>query len=415
MSTVKSVQRGLFLGFMISILTMTSISHGATKHYKIILDADFTTTKAAGIAIKQGINTALSEKNYQISGYQFTVETKDHRGNSRRSKQHLKQYLADSHALVVFGGLHSPPLLANKKFINQQQILTLVPWAAAGPITRSAQAENWIFRLSIDDSNAGHFIAKQAVAQGFKRPYLLLEDTGWGKSNENTMTKSLAKLGVSPVGIGWFNWGIKENQARIIIRSIINEKADVIFFVGNSPEGKVFANALLSLDHRLAIRSHWGITGGDFEKVITAPKREKLDLQFIQTKFSYISTPETSFSRQVFKQAQQIDPSIITAQDIKAPAGFIHAYDLTKILIAAIEQAGLTGDVKVDKLAIHRALEQLTQPVKGLIKEYRQPFSGNHNDQNSHEALSAQDYGMASYGDANQIILHPNATVNQDK
>ena len=111
MGTVKSVQRGLFLGFMISILTMTSTSHGATsqgeiKHYKIILDADFTTTKAAGIAIKQGINTALSEKKHQISGYQFTVETKDHRGNSRRSKQHLKQYLADSQALVVFGGLH---------------------------------------------------------------------------------------------------------------------------------------------------------------------------------------------------------------------------------------------------------------------------------------------------------------------
>ncbi|NRA59878.1 MAG: hypothetical protein HRU25_02995 [Psychrobium sp.] len=55
----------------------------------------------------------------------------------------------------------------------------MVPWAAAGPITRSKQAENRIFRFSIDDAKAGHFIAKQAIAQGFKRPYLLLEDTGW--------------------------------------------------------------------------------------------------------------------------------------------------------------------------------------------------------------------------------------------
>ncbi|NRA59879.1 MAG: hypothetical protein HRU25_03000 [Psychrobium sp.] len=228
------------------------------------------------------------------------------------------------------------------------------------------------------------------------------------------MNKALASMSISPVGIGWFNWGIKENQARIMIRSIINEKADVTFFVGNSPEGKIFTKALLSLNTEIAVRSHWGITSGDFENEINANMRQAQDLQFIQTKFSYIPPPASALSERVFAQAQRNDNSIVTQQDIKAPAGFIHAYDLTKIRIAAIEQAGLTCDVERDKRAIHHALEKLTTSVQGLIKRYKRPFNAKRGF-DSHEALNVGDYSMASYGPRNQIILEQVATLDKAK
>lgn len=373
--------------------------------FNLYIDADFTTMKAAADSIKLGVHTALSEHNYQVNGHPIKLITKDHRGNSRRSSKHLKQFLNDQHALAVIGGLHSPPLLTNKAFINQQQILTLVPWAAAGPITRSEQENNWIFRLSIDDSNAGEFIVKQTIEQGFKRPYLLLENTGWGASNLKKMTQSLKQRTLLPIGVKRFNWGINDSQARIILHDIIKAKADVILFVGNAPEGIVFAKELAALKSNIAIRSHWGITGGNFSDKVTHKERSTIDLQFIQTKFSFVSSPQTPLSTQVFQQLTSLS-SVTAPSQITAPTGFVHAYDLTQILINAMKKVTFSGNKSADKLALHHALENLDSPVTGLIKRYHRPYQPySASTPNAHEALTPNDYRMGYYGEDNAIYL----------
>jgi len=385
-----------------------SSAQSAQQVYKIYLDADFSSTQASSNSIKQGIEVALAEENFQIDNFTFELVTKNHRGNSLRSKRNLEAFLADQQALVVFSGLHSPPLLANKAFINHNKILMLDPWAAAGPITRSGDNENWIFRLSIDDSNAGTFITEQALKEGFKKPLLLLEDTGWGRSNERTMTQALQQQNIKPSGIKWFNWGLGLNHAKLLLREAKLANADVIFFVGNANEGKVFLNAMneLEKDKQLPIRSHWGITGGNFAEIITAKQRENIDLKFIQTRFSFLTQPTTMLAKQVFKQASSQYSMIKVPSDIKAQTGFVHAYDLTKILIAAIKQAGLNGNRVVDNQAIKVALENLQKPVIGLIKNYKKPFSSySENSPNAHEALSINDYVMAYYNDNNNIVL----------
>jgi len=388
----------------------------ANKHYSIYLDADFTGTKVASISIQQGINVALAEENYNINGYQFEVIAKDHKGSSLRSKRNLESFLADNDALLIFSGLHSPPLLAHKTFINNNQILVLNPWAAAGPITRTADNNNWIFRLSIDDSNAGTFISKHALNEGFKKPFLLLEDTGWGRSNQNTMVKALAANKVKPKGIEWFNWGIGINHAKILLRKAKSSGADVIFFVGNANEGKSFAKAMLALEDnlQLPIRSHWGITGGDFAEVINKEARKGLDLQFIQTQFSFVTQSQPLLAQSVLAQAINMYPEINAANDIKAPTGFIHAYDLTKLLIAAIKQSGLTGDKRHDINAIKLALEHLEAPVQGLIKSYQTPYSPYTIDNtNAHEALDETDYAMGFYQADNSIKLLPSRSLSK--
>ncbi|WDE09619.1 ABC transporter substrate-binding protein [Thalassomonas haliotis] len=394
--------------FFTPALSVSAHGKDINQFYKLYLDADFTHSKTAGYAIKQGIMLALAENNYQIQNYRFELVLKDHKGNSLRSKNNLESFLADPRALAVFSGLHSPPLLANKSYINNQQILVLDPWAAAGPITRSKGKENWIFRLSIDDYKAGYTISKYAINQGFKKPYLLLENTGWGRSNEKTMTRALNAKGINPVGIEWFNWGIGKSHARLLLRKILTSRADVIFFVGNAPEAKTFVRAMLDLPAktRLPFRSHWGITGGDFALVINAEMRKAIDLQFIQTRFSFLNRPLSSFAQKVLSNAITEFPEISSPYDIKAQTGFVHGYDLTRLLIAAIRQAGLTGKAKQDRQAIHRALEHLSEDVTGLLKTYRRPFQPyDKNTPNAHEALDQQDYTMGYYGNRNEVLL----------
>lgn len=393
------------------LIVSTSFYSYAAEKYTIYLDADFTGTVTSSHAIKQGILTALHEVNNQVQGVKLELILKDHKANSRRSKKNFQQFLDDKDALLIFTGLHSPPLLANRDFINSNKLLTLVPWAAAGPITRTPEGENWIFRLSVDDSTAGAFIAEQASKQGFKKPFLLLEDTGWGRSNERTMTNALMSLSLKPLGLEWFNWGIGINQAKLILRNIKESGADVIFFVGNAPEGASFINAMIQLpaQARLPIRSHWGITGGNFTEQVPHELRKIADIQVIQTNYPSLTNPNNELTAQVAKMAVDRNSELQNIGQIKAITGFVHGYDLTKLVLAAMEQITLTGNKNSDKELIREALEALKEPVRGLLKEYKEPFSAyGRSNIDGHEALRVSDYSMGEFNSTDNITLIEN-------
>lgn len=375
----------------------------------LYLDADVTGSASSTQAIERGIRTALAENGNMLAGRPVELIVLNHRGNSRRSLVNLNKFLADPDALALFTGLHSPPLLAHRQFINDNGILVLNPWAAAGPITRSPDGVNWIFRLSVDDSKAGAVITRRAVdVRGFKRPALLLENTGWGKSNLKTMTASLKKRNITPAAVVWFDWGIKENGAKISLREIKEANADVIFLVANNPEGKVFSKAMHSLwpDERLPIVSHWGVTGGDFPEVITPAMRNELDIEFIQTSFSFLDMGNAPFPNKVFQEAMTLFPDIKSPADITSPTGFIHAYDLTRVLAAAIAQTDMQGPMKEARDRVRKSLENLSGPVQGLIKTYDPPFRPYVvEDKDAHEALGMEDLTFGRFGDHNEIIL----------
>jgi len=393
---------------IILIMGLNPFIH-AEDYIHIYLDADQTGAKASGLSIEQGIRTALHEVNNKLANKKVKLIIRDHHGSSVRSKNHLEEYLQDKKALAVFSGMHSPPLLNNLKYINENKILILDPWAAAGPITRYQKSENWIYRLSVDDTIAGELIVNSTLKEGFKKPFLLLEDTGWGKSNFKTMTTALHKKNLKPVGTHWFNWNLGNTTAKVIIRKIYASGADSILLVANAHEGKIIAQALLDLNDeiKLPVRSHWGITGGDFPAVIHHELRQKLDLKFLQTRFSFVSSKPTTFSNGVFNTAQSIWPEVLTSkEDLNAPAGFIHAYDLTRIMIAALKGKKLSGDTAKDRALLKIALENINTPVKGLIKIYKKPFQAyNVSTPDAHEALSIDDLVMAFYGKNNQIII----------
>ena len=86
------------------------------------------------------------------------------------------------HALALYCGLHSPPVLDGLAMVHEEQLLLLDPWAAAAPITRFNAKTNWVFRLSLDDSKVGRFLVDHLVEdRSFSSPALLLENTGWGR------------------------------------------------------------------------------------------------------------------------------------------------------------------------------------------------------------------------------------------
>jgi branched-chain amino acid transport system substrate-binding protein len=380
---------------------------------RIYQDTDWSNNKESARAMEMGMKVALDEIGNEIQGYKIEFVKRDHRGNSVRSKMNMEEFLRDPHGLFVLGGLHSPPYIKYRDFINENGVLLVVPWAAGGPITRYDEGTNWVFRGSIDDTKAGYRLADYAVnTKGCKKPHLVLEETAWGRSNNRTITKALHEyLGYDP-RLHWFGWSTKENGARAILRSIIQDGADCVLFVGAVPEGKIFAQVMLQFDEaeRLPIISHWGITAGDFPEVITARMREYLDISFIQSCFSFVSSSPTPLSQEVFARAQKLFPEEIKeAADISAPVGFIHAYDLGRIVIEALHRMVITGDAAHDRAALRTSLESLFDPVEGLVKTYVQPFRPwTKDDPDAHETLGLDDLCMAEFGANNEIIVFPN-------
>ena len=385
---------------------------------KIYHDADYSNHESSALAMMMGLNTALDEVGFQLQGYRLELVPKNHRGNSVRSKQHINEFIEDPDALFILGGLHSSPYIRYRDYINENQVLLLIPWAAGGPITRYDQGLNWVFRLSIDDTKAGYRMIQYAHdKKSCKTPHLLLEDTPWGKSNFETMSKAMKQYSDVKLSVSWFNWNTKVNSARILLRDIANSGSDCILFVGNSIEGVDIFEAIVSLEEsqRLPVVSHWGITGGDFEKHIDAQKREKLDLSFIQTCFSFLGDKDNAIKDSIFDRAKKLYPQALESSvDVSSPAGFIHSYDLGKLFIQAVNEIKLTGDVRIDRVAIRNKLENINTPVEGLLKIYSAPFSAwSTDDQDAHEALGLDDFCMATYDKNGHVVVYPNDYIKE--
>lgn len=396
------VKTSVFLILVVNSFSLFS------KTLTVFHDADYSVNSVSANAMKMGFLTALDEMGNDFNGYKIEFVEKNHKGNIKRSFVNMRQFVNSSDAIFVLGGLHSPPYIKNRTYINENKVLLLVPWAAGGPITRYDQGSNWVYRLSIDDTKAGYRLGKFAEKElQCKRPHMLLENTPWGNSNYKTINRYFE--GKQELKVTWFDWNTKGSVAKIKLREAIENDADCILFVANYAESKAFFNAMVTFpaEQQLPFVSHWGFTGGDIDSLNTGKVSEKLGLHFLQSCFSFIDN-DKAFDRAVLARAQRLFPKVdFSAHNLKAPAGFIHSYDLGKVVLAALKNIKLTDDIKVNRLLLKNELESASLTAKGLIKEYKGPFSKWSKDTpDAHEALGLEDFCMAHFGPDNEVIIH---------
>ena len=350
------------------------------------LNADFSTADAeSGEAIKQGALVAIREINAAggVLGRPLALEIRDHRRNPARGEINTAELAANPEVVAILGGKHTPVIMAELETIHQQGIPYLIPWAAGTQLVDNQRRPNFVFRLSVRDEYAGVFMVDHAIQRGFRRPGLLLEQTGWGRSNEIALVQALQKYNLAPARTEWFNWG--ERDFTPAIHRLQAAGADAVIFVGNAPDGVSFISALAAQPtaDRLPVISHWGIVGGEFTQPL-ADILGQVDLTFLQT-FSFFTPPYPQRAEAFFRSYQHFFDADSVAEII-APTGVAHAYDLLKLLAEAIRQAGNT-----ERQAVRDALENLPFHP-GLVRDYNPPFTPER-----HEALDRSDFQMARF------------------
>lgn len=357
------------------------------------LDADMSSGAAeGGEAIRRGAILAIDEINGAggVLGRPLKLEVRDHRGNPSRGVDNIRELSGMPGMVAVMGGVHTPVVLKELPLIHEKQLVFLVPWAAGTIVVDNKYDPNYVFRVSVRDQYAGKFLVDYSLAEGDEKLGLILEKTGWGRSNEAAIKSALGARGLKPVGVEWFGWGIEDLSSQIA--ALRDAGAERIILVANPREGGVAAAnmAVMPKERQIPILSHWGITGGDFFADNKAALN-KIDLEFLQT-FSFFDPPVPDRGQHLLDLYKARFPDVAGPEDIFSPVGTAHAYDLIHLLAKAIDKAGTT-----DRPAVRDAMESLPFHA-GVMRDYAPPFAVGR-----HDALDATSFRIAHYGPGGAI------------
>jgi branched-chain amino acid transport system substrate-binding protein len=379
-------RRTLFGAATVLVLVLAVVAAGWTQGkppVKVALVAATSGGSAlSGEAIKRGLTVAIDEINARggvLGGAKLELVIRDEEGNPGKGVTAARDVIEREKAVAVFGGLHSPVGLAMLPVFHELKVPYVGTWAAATNITRNGRAPNYMFRVSANDDIVDHFLAKHVVEKlGKKKPGVILENTPWGASNQEGLTKWLGKLGAPAVGFEKFNWNDPDMSPQLL--RLRNGGADAIVMVANAPEGAQVVKSRAKIGWDVPTVSHWGISGGRFSE-LTGELSESV--VFVQT-YSFFGKQSEVGERVI--AALKAKYGIKGPEDILAPVGTANAYDAMHLVALAIDKAGAADGAK-----IRDALENLGEH-RGLIKSYKRPFTAD-----EHDALTENDYILVTW------------------
>ncbi|WP_169737261.1 ABC transporter substrate-binding protein [Simplicispira psychrophila] len=361
------------------------------------LDAEFGhATSTSAQAVQQGIQIALDEINAAggvLGGRQLELITRDNRSITAVGRDNFQELAQVKDLIAVFGGKFSPIYVECLPLAHELQVPLMDPWGAADQITDHHFRPNYVFRLSLKDAWAASAFMRFAQQQyQAKRIGLMLPNTAWGRSNKAALDKAAGRADLKIVGEHWYNWGDQSLIQRY--QELRAAGAQVLVLVANEVEGAILVKEIAALPaaERIPLISHWGITGGEFARM-TEGALDQVELSVVQT-FSFLHPPSPRAKK--LAAAMKTRYGVASAAQIKSPVGVAQAYDLTHLLVQAMQKAGST-----DRPKIREALEHLPAWT-GAVRHYAKPFTATR-----HDALSQDNVFFVRYTAQDTLVPIP--------
>lgn len=352
------------------------VAFAQTAPVLVGLDAEFGhLTSTSDDAIRMGMLTAIDEINAAggvLGGRRLALVERDSRSVPARGRENFAELAGLKDLVAVFTGKFSPVVIEQAKLANELKLALLNPWAAADEIVSLEPSGTYTFRLSLRDAWVLPAVLAHLHSRGIRRFGAILPTSVLGRATEARLGALKKGAGPQPVGIAWYNRGVKSLSADYA--SLVGAGAQAILLVGNEEEGALLLKEMAQLpsERRVPVVSHWGISGGNFVD-LAGDSLGSADLVVVQT-FTFVGRKDAKAAAVVSRAAALF--GLQGAEGIPSQVGFAHAYDLTHILARAIALAGST-----DRVAIRDALENV-KDYPGLVDRFARPFSAA-----SHEAL----------------------------
>lgn len=298
-----------------------------------------------GVMGKRGIDLAVEEINAQggVRGRPLDVVAEDDSSDGARAVRVASRFLADPDIIGVIGHLESGTSVAAAPIYDQG--IAAISSTATSPSLSGISP--WVFRVISSDSMNGRDIAAHARRAGLQRAAVLYENNSYGRGLSDAFIRHFAGQVVASDPIASDSTSDLEPN----LAWIRQHKPDIVFVAGTAASGI----AVLREARRLGLTATF--MGGDgWSGVVSSGSLAEGVL--VATPFA-VEDPRDEVRQftQSFRKRYGADPDQNAAL----------AYDATKLLARAIEEAGTSRQAVRDWLANNLAGSPF-QGVTGSIQ-----------------------------------------------
>jgi len=362
----KTVLGALLLGLLVLPASAT-----AGDTVKIAVTGPFTGGSAPmGASMRDGAKLAIAEINASggiaVDGKKLKIEAIERDDEAKNERGALiGQELAAMEGLSgVIGSVNTGVVLAGDKHLQEKGIVKIItPAAGSASMTQWSQAgvkTLSMFRFAAYDGIQAAMVVEETLKRKLTRVAVMHDATNYGVSGRDDMLREIKSQGgkVEVVATEKFNIGDKDMTAQLLRAKSAGAQSILIWGIG--PELAAVANGMAKIGLKVPLIGGWPLSMSNF--IDNAGKNGNGALM-PQTFIEEPITPKAKAFIEGFHKAYGV-------KRIPSPVSAAQGYDAVLIFAAAVKQAQSTDTHKIKE-----ALEDLREPVNGVIAVWQHPFA----------------------------------------
>ncbi|OIR17446.1 leucine-, isoleucine-, valine-, threonine-, and alanine-binding protein precursor [mine drainage metagenome] len=379
----------------------------AADSIKLAITGPFSGGSAPmGASMRDGAKLAIAEINaaggIAVGGKKLKIEVveRDDEGKNDRGALVAQELASMDDLSGVIGSVNTGVVMAGDKHLQEKGITKIItPAAGSASMTQWADKTDKpgpkdlsIFRFAAHDGIQAAMVVEEAINRKFTKVALLHDSTNYGVSGRDDLLAQIKAQGnkLEVVATEKFNIGDKDMTAQLLKAKTAGAQAILIWGIG--PELAAVANGMDKIGLKVPLIGGWTLSMSNY--IDNAGKNGNGTLM-PQT---FIEEPITAKARSFidgYHKTYKVDR-------IPSPVSAAQGYDAVYIFAAAVKQAQST-----DTRKIKEALEDLKEPVKGVIATWKHPFSKwNPADEQTHEAFRRENAVMGMVKDGRVVFAN---------
>ena len=343
----------------------------AADTVKIALTGPFTGGSAPmGVSMRDGAKLAIDEINraggIQVGANKMKIEVveRDDEGKNERGALVAQELSSMGDLSGVIGTVNTGVVLAGDKYFQEKGITKIItPAAGSASMTQWSKAgvkDLSIFRFSADDGIQSAMVVEDAINRKLTKVAILHDSTNYGVSGRDDLLDQIKKQGnkLQVVATEKFNIGDKDMTAQLLKAKFGGAQGILIWGIG--PELAAVSNGMAKLRMKQPLIGGWTLSMSNY--IDNAGKNGNGTLM-PQTFIEDPITPKVKSFIDSYHKTYGVSR-------IPSPMSAAQGYDAVYVFAAAVKQAQSTDTHKIKD-----ALEDLRDPVKGVIATWKQPYS----------------------------------------
>jgi branched-chain amino acid transport system substrate-binding protein len=355
-----------------------------------------------GVSMRDGAKLAINEINaaggISVGGRKLKIEVveRDDEGKNERGALVAQELASMDDLSGVIGSVNTGVVMAGDKHLQEKGITKIItPAAGSASMTQWSKAgvpDLSIFRFAAHDGIQSAMVVEEAINRKYAKVAILHDSTNYGVSGRDDLLSQIKAQGnkLEVVATEKFNIGDKDMTAQLLKAKAGGAQAILIWGIG--PEMAAIANGMEKVGLNIPLIGGWTLSMSNY--IDNAGKNGNGSLM-PQTFIEEPITPKAKNFIENYHKAYKVDR-------IPSPVSAAQGYDAVLIFAAAVKQAQSTDTHK-----IKAALEDLKDPVKGVIADWKHPFAKwNPADEKTHEAFRRENAVMGMVKDGRVVFAN---------